>query len=373
MRKVLLVLAALFLTWACKTENNEQLISDEGNSSENSIQLSPEQIKASGIKTGKVEKKYISEMLECSGQIQVSPNDKAIASTVLNGFIKDVYVKEGDFIKAGSALVSITHPDFISLQQQYLESKSQVDFYEKEFKRQGELTVENAASIKNMEKAQADYWTAQAAYKSTKTQLEILGINTEKLEKENFIKAFNVVSPISGYVNSLSINKGQFLESANMVCEIINSSNVQIVLNVFEKDLQRIKTGQKVVFYPVHNKEKLFVTKIQILGVQVDSDNRTIKAICNFENKESILYPGMFIRGSVSLSEHEAFCLPQSAIINQNGKSVIFIKRGNDFLERKIITGVTQNKFVEIINPDNEILTSDIVTEGVYFLMTDSD
>jgi len=145
MRKVLLVLAALFLTWACKTENNEQLISDEGNSSENSIQLSPEQIKASGIKTGKVEKKYISEMLECSGQIQVSPNDKAIASTVLNGFIKDVYVKEGDFIKAGSALVSITHPDFISLQQQYLESKSQVDFYEKEFKRQGELTVENAA------------------------------------------------------------------------------------------------------------------------------------------------------------------------------------------------------------------------------------
>jgi len=373
MRKVLLLMAALIFVWACKKENSEQLISDDQNNAENIIQLSQEQIKASGIKTGKAEKKNISEILECSGLIQISPNDKAIASTVLNGFVKDIYVKEGDFVKAGSALVSITHPDFISLQQLYLESKSQVDFYEKEFKRQGELTVENAASIKNMEKAQADYWTAQAAYKSAKTQLEILGINNEKLEKENFIKAFNIISPITGYINNLSVNKGQFLESADLVCEIINSSNVQIVLNIFEKDLPLIKKGQKVVFYPVNSKEKLFMTKIQILGMQIDSENRTVKAICNFENKEAILYPGMFIIGLVSLKEHEAYCLAKTAIINQNGESLIFIKKGNDFIERKIHVGVTQDEFVEILNPDNEILTSDIVVEGTYFLMSDSE
>jgi len=370
MRKLFLLIGVLFITWACKPKNGEQIITDEGN---NSIQLSSEQIKVSGIKTGKIEKKAISEMLECSGQIQVSPTNKAIASPGLNGFIKDVFVKEGDFVKAGSVLVSVTHPGFIILQQQYLESKSRVDFYEKEFKRQGELTVENAASIKNMEKAQSDYWTAQAAYKSAKTQLEILGINTEKLEKENFVKAFNVVAPISGFVSNLSINKGQFLESTDIVCEIININTLQIVLNIFEKDLQQIKIGQLVTFNSVHNKNQPFTTKVQIIGAQTNMENRTIKVMCNFENKDAAFHPGMFIRASVGLNEHESYCLPQTAIISQNGKSVIFIKKGEAFFERIINTGITQDGVVEIIEPDNEILTSEIVVEGTYFLFADTD
>lgn len=373
MRKIFLLLVVLVITWSCKPKNGEQIITDEINSSENSIHLSSEQIKASGIKTGKIEKKVLSEVLECSGKIEVSPNNKAFASPGLNGFIKDIFIKEGDFVKAGSVLVSVTHPDFIILQQQYLESKSQVDFYEKEFKRQGELTVENAASIKNMEKAQSDYWTAQAAYKSAKTQLEILGINTERLEKENFTKTFNVTAAISGFVNNLSINRGQFLEPTDMVCEIINTNTLQIVINVFEKDLPLIKKGQKVIFYSVHNKNRLFTTKTQIIGAQIDSEDRTIDVICNFENNGEGLYPGMFLRASVGINEHESYCLPNTAIINQNGKSVIYIKKGDLFQGIEVKTGVTQDGYTEVVEPDNEILTAEVVVEGTYFLITESE
>ncbi len=371
MKKVIFYITAIVFIWACKPEKEEATI--ENQNAENIIQLSPEQIIAAGIKTARIEKKVISQQLECSGFMQVSPNNKAIVSPLLNGFVKEIFVKEGDYVKAGSPVVSVTHPDFINLQQQYLESKSQVELYEKEFKRQGELTVENAASIKVMEKAQADYWIAQAAYKSTKAQLEVLGINTEKLTTENFIKAVTISAPISGYISDFMVNKGQFLEPADFVCEVLNSNTLQVVLNIFEKDIPLLKTGQSVTFYRVHDTNKIYDTKIQVLGTTINAEDRTIKAICSFENSNSDLHPGMFIKAKVKINEHETLCAPQSAVISQNGRSIVFIKKADGFLEREVKTGAIQDGFVEIINPAEELINSDIVIEGSYFLISDSE
>lgn len=373
MRNLVFILIAALLIGACKTQNTEIESVEDEKVNENTIQLTPEQIKIAGIKTSKPEKQIISETVECSGIIDLMPNDKATITPVMNGFIQEVFVKEGDFVKAGSVLVSLSHPDFISLQQQYLESKSQVTFFEQEFKRQGELTVENAASLKNMQKAQADYWTAQAAFKSAKTQLEMLGINAEKLEKENFARSFARIAPISGYVSNLNVNTGMFVETTNSICEIINPTNLQVVLQVFEKDLIHLKSGQKVVFYPVQNQENQLFTKIQNVGMQIDTGSRSAKAICKFENKDNILHPGMFIKATILLDEREAYCLPENAIIYHSDKSIIFVKNENGFLQKEIVTGVTQKGWVEIINPEKEMINTELVVDGTYFLFSGED
>ena len=98
----------------------------------------------------------------------------ASVSPIIGGFIKSLNYFPGDFVEKGAVIASLQHPDFISLQQQYIETKSQIDYYQEEFKRQGELTVENAASIKNMQKAKADYLSSEATYKSLKSQLKLL-------------------------------------------------------------------------------------------------------------------------------------------------------------------------------------------------------
>lgn len=222
-----------------------------------------------------------------------------------------------------------------------------------------------------MQKAQADFWTAQAAYKSAKTQLEMLGINTEKLEKESFAKTFSRIAPISGVVSKLNVNVGMFIETNNPICEIVNSTNVQVVLNLFEKDLINIKANQKVVFYPVQNQNKQFTTKIQNVGLQIDNETRSAKAMCTFENKESLLHPGMYIKAVVYLNEREAYCLPEKSITFYEDKSIIFIKKETGFIQKVINTGVLQKGFVEIINPDKEILNSEIVIDGTYFLFSE--
>ena len=61
--------------------------------------------------------------------------------------------------------------------RKYLENKSELDYYQEEYKRQGELTVENAASIKKLQQAKANYYKFEASYQSLKAQLELLGVN----------------------------------------------------------------------------------------------------------------------------------------------------------------------------------------------------
>ncbi len=374
MKNVLYIIPLAFLI-SCSGEkvdntDNEEL--QEAKTSIESIEFSKKQIDLAGIKTGKFEKKTISETIECSGTIEVPPQNIATVSPVISGFIKNLNYYPGDNVEKGSVLGTLNHPDFITLQQQYIEAKSQVDFYQEEYKRQGELTVENAASIKKMQKAKADYLTYEANYKSLKAQLELLGVNTSEIEKGEFVKDFKISAPISGTISQLSANKGKFVSSEDFVYEIINASVLNIKLNVFEKDLSKVKIGQTIRF-SILNNETQFVSKVKRVGIKIDKSNRTSLVQSAIDNKNQLLKPGMYVNASININEKEAFTLPYEAVVDLKGESFVFIKKDNSFKRIKIEKGVVQDDFCEILNLDKELLKAEVVIKGVYYLIAKTE
>ena len=81
----------------------------------------------------------------------------------------------------GQCIAVLEHPDYIKIQQDYLETKSQWELYKEDFKRQGELTVENASSIKTMQQAQASFKAIEVRLFALKSQLKLLGIDADSL------------------------------------------------------------------------------------------------------------------------------------------------------------------------------------------------
>jgi len=237
--KNLLYIFFLFAIISCSndsaiSENNQ---SDTDNSVvKESITFTDEQIDLAGIVTAKPEKRKISENIQCSGVIEIPPQNIASVSPIMHGFVKNLNYHLGQFVEKGSVLANLQHPDFINLQQQYIEAKSQADYYQEEYKRQGELTVENAASIKKMQKAKADFLSSEAKYKSLKSQLKLLGVNANSIEKGDFVTEFKLISPISGTVSQLNVNNGKYINSDQCAFEIINDSKLNLRFNVFEKD-----------------------------------------------------------------------------------------------------------------------------------------
>jgi len=370
MKKLLYILSLIFIISCSSNEaqkNTENL--QEAASDNTIISLTDEQVAISKIETGKIIKQNISETVECTGKIEVPPENTASVSPTIDGFIKTLNFYPGDFVKEGAVLASLQHPEFIQLQQQYLEAKSQVDYYQEEYKRQGELTVENAASIKKMQKAKADYLAAEAYYKSLKAQIELLGVNPAKIEKEDFDKEFNLFSPISGKISKLNANKGKLVNPENPVYEIINDEYLFLNLNVYEKDILKIFVGQKISFNLLNNPKK-FEAKVKRVGIGIEENNRTTTVHSITEKKNKSLKPGKFVNASILINERESYTLPSEAIVTFDTESYVFIRTGNSFKKVKIKTGIEKDNKFEITEINDDLLNADIVIKGTYYLST---
>ena len=373
MKKNIPIYFLAILLFSCSLKNNDK---NKTNLSEellqkDSIELTGEQIKQNNIKTGYIKRDTIPCYIECSGTIEILSQNTAVVSTPINGFIKQLFYYSGDYVKAGSVLAIMQHPDFIKLQQQYLEAKIKKEQFEEEFKRQGELTIENASSIKKMQKAQTDYLINDAIFRSLKLQLELIGVDLGNINKEEFVSEFKIKAPISGYISQLNANQGKYLEPKNCIVKIVNTSKLQICLSVPEEHIHDLKNDREIKFRIPNNKDSVYTTKVNRIGNIVDKTNKDITVTGHIKNNNKIFKPGMSVNSLLYTNERDAFTLPAEAIVKFNNESFIFIKKDNLFKRIKIEKGVEQDNFCEILNLDKELLSAEIVIKGAYYLMAE--
>ena len=369
MRRFIYLLIFASIVSCSEKKNSEQTGETEAGKSSEVLALSKEQIELAKISTSKLEKRMISESIKCTGSIEVLPQNIASVSPLINGFVKTINYSTGSYVEKGAVLATLYHPDFITLQQNYIEAKSQAEYYEQEYKRQGELTVENAASIKKMQQAKSDYLSSEAIYKSLKSQVKLLGINTDVIEKGDFATEFKLISPIQGRVSQLNANVGKHISPDEVVFEIINESELYLNLTIFEKDIRKVKAGQRIAFHLL-NDDQVYESKVSRIGVKVNENNRTTSVQGVLKNSNRELKPGMHVVASLFISEKEVFAIPTEAIVETENKSYVFIQDNEQFKMMEVELGREQEQFTEIKNVNVALQDAKIVTKGTYYLIS---
>lgn len=369
--RTLLIIISVSIFFACSGENgkNDLETTEQDKTVVEGIELTQEQIDRAGIITGKIEKRNISETIFCTGKISALPQNKANVSPGIGGFIKNLNYFTGNIVKKGDVLATLQHPDFIALQQKYMEAKAQTDYYYEEFKRQGELTIENAASIKNMQKAKSDYLSFEAQYKSLKAQLKLLNVDVAKIEQGDFAQYFYLKAPISGTIVTVNANTGIYVNPDTYIYEIVNDKQLNLELNVLEKDLAKVNSGQKIIFQSLNSIEN-FEAKVERISNNIDAEERSAKIFATIENKNQQFISGMFINAKILIKEENVYALPEEAILENEDQSMVFIENNNQFIHVAVKKGITQNGFCEIINPDQQILDYPVVIKGGYYLQS---
>ena len=337
----------------------------------NTIKFTNEQIKLAEIETGSVEKRIISDYVECSGVIEAPPQNLVSVTAPMDGFLKETYFYPGNFVKAGTILAVLEHADYINLQQDYLEAQSQLEYYKEEFKRQGELTLENAASMKKMQNAQAEYKSLDAKYMALRKKLELLDINPDTLTPENISATIKIKAPISGYIAKANGNRGKYISSQDDLYQIVDKSHLHLQLKVFEKDIYRIKPGAKVMFQITGNEGYVHNAEIETIGQMIDDANRTIPIHAHIIGTSNIFIPGMYINARIILRDSPVYSLPVTSLVKTNDKTCIFLSSNNKFTRVPVNIGIEQDSLVEVINPSSSILSSKIVTKGAYYIETE--
>ena len=144
------------------------------------------------------------------------------------GIVKNILVKEGAFVKQGQALATIENTEFIQMQQDFLQSKSQLEFLKAEFERQNELQKENINAAKIFQKAEADYKSQLTNFNSLKQKLSLYNVDANKLTPENISSSFKITAPISGNIHTISINMGTFAEPNKKLFDIVDNRFLHI-------------------------------------------------------------------------------------------------------------------------------------------------
>ncbi|MEZ7913300.1 efflux RND transporter periplasmic adaptor subunit [Macellibacteroides fermentans] len=238
-----------------------------------------------------------------NGTLIVPPQNFASVTMLMGGIIRSVNLLPGNYVKKGTLLATLDNPDFISLQQTYLESQAQTEYLKSEYNRQLVLSKEEVASVKKMEQSKADYLSMKSKMAAAAAQLSLLGISTQSLSKNGIMPVLEIKAPVNGYIGKVKVNVGKYLNAGDILCEIINKQETLLRLTTYEKDLKDIRLGAKVWFRVNGMGTKTFEAKLISIGQEVDETSRSLEVFAKVISEDPNFRPGMYVTAQIEKSE----------------------------------------------------------------------
>jgi cobalt-zinc-cadmium efflux system membrane fusion protein len=368
MKTIYSIFISVFFISSCAHKIENDTISNHQN--EAIITLTDEQINNIGITTDTISYKTLSSTIQLMGKIDVPPQNMISISMPLGGYLKSTHLLPGMHVKKGEVIAIMEDEQYVQLQEEYLTAKSKLEYLEKEYERQKELNKNQASSDKTFQLALSEYQTQKIKVKSLSEKLKLIFIDEENLNENNLSKSIKILSPIDGYVSKVNINIGKHVEPSDILFELVNPQDIHLALIIYEKDIDKVYNGQRVLAFTNNNPDKKYPCELILIGKDF-SNERNIIAHCHFEKYDNSLIPGMFMNAILETNTKNVPALPNEAILNFEGHNYIFIRNNyNDFEMQEIKIGNSENNYTEIISDNlQSIIHKKIVVKGAYQLL----
>lgn len=374
-----LILSSVFTFSSC-TPTNENLLEEpllkvEEN---NLYHLTATQFKSSGMRLGKFEKNTFHKIVKSNGIFDVPPKNRATVSTYYGGTIKNIELLTGEKVKKGQVLFVLENPDYVQIQQDYLEAQGQLKFLKSDFDRQTNLVKDNVTSKKTFLKSESDYTVIKVKLESLGKKLTLMGINPLTLSTDKITTSITIYSPIDGYITEVNVARGAFLTPFQTAITIVDTDHLHLELNIFEKDLDDVQVGQTVIFKLQGSNIKKYKATVHLMNKTIDAENRTIGIHGHLDNELSDVNfsPGMYVEADILTTSESMLSLPIDAMVEIEGKYYVLVlksssKDGYSFEKKEVTVGKTNQEFMEIVNVEEFEENSEVLIKGAFNLITE--
>jgi len=381
-------IAMLLLCFGCgkkeeklKVETQtETLQKTEQESNIKEVELNEAQYEASEIALGTFTPKNLSEVINANGYTKLPPQNQADVSVFVSGIVKSIAIIEGQKVKKGQLIATVESPEFTRMQEQYLTSKSNLEFLKLEYERQRILSEEEVNPKKVFQKTKSEYEIEKSRFNSLKHQLQTLNINTGAAPSSTV----PVLAPISGFITEVNIKIGSNVEAGKPLLSIVDNSQLHVDLLVYEKDLHKVKTGQNVRFVLTNQDNSEIRGKIFSVGKAFENETKSVAVHADISNDKQQLIPGMYVNALIDVGANTVNALPLEAIVKAEGREFVFvlekIDEEIDSEKKKVKTyhfqrievktataqlGFVQTTLLQDIEPDAKL-----VLKGAYYIQS---
>lgn len=332
-----------------------------------------------------------------TGKILVPEDRMANIGPVHEGRLVRLYAGQGSNVRKGQKLADLESADIDQAEADYLKaladydnarrtSAAEVKFAQATYDRTKMLYEKTITAGKNLQAAEHDLELAKAsaasniagtnaALTSARRHLLILGLKESEIDglahKSNLSAVFSLNSPISGIVIERNGTIGATVGSDANVFKIIDISRVWIDANVFEKDLDRVRRGQEVNISVPAFPGVSFSGRVILISSVVDPETRSVKVRTEVPNPDGRLKPDMFANVQIITDMHRtAISIPQAAVLDDEGKPVVFVSEVNGYQKRPVSLGIQGDGQVEIT--EGLKAGDKVVVKGNYLLLQQS-
>ena len=282
--------------------------------------------------------------------------------------VKEVFIKNGDFVKKGQILMTFDDDETNKLNRNIEKERINLQKIQRDLKTTRELQKLGGASkndVKNLE---------------DNARISQLSIDeyTEVLNKT----ATEVRSPVDGVVSNLKAQENYLVDTDSSLLEIIDSNDLRVIVEIPEYNSQSVKLGQSVkVRQDISDDDKVYegeITKISRLSTTSTLTSENVLE-AEVKTKEVIpnLVPGFKIKAVLQLKADEKnIIIPKIALQSEDGKYFVFTIDNKNTIKRKevtvknivgdniIITSGLNVGEILVTTPDNRLSDGLVLTEG---------
>jgi efflux transporter, RND family, MFP subunit len=312
---------------------------------------------------GKKEEVYVDEY----SYMKVEQTDE-IGTINLNGYVKannpigifvdkklkvkEVFIKNGDFVEKGQILMTFDDDETNKLNRSIEKERINLQKIQRDLNTTRELYKLGGASrdeVKNLEDS------ARISQLNIDEYVEVLSKT-----------ATEVRSPVDGVVSNLKAQENYLVDTDSSLLEIIDANDLRIIVEIPEYNSQTVKIGQSIrVRQDISDDDKVYdgeITKISRLSTTssmtgenvLEADVKTNETIPN-------LVPGFKIKAVLQLkSDVKNIIIPKIALQNEEGKYFVYTLDEKNTIRKKIITikNIVGDNIIVLsgLNPGEEIV-----------------
>ncbi len=370
----------------------------EEHSQEGAVEVDDETAKLIGIKTEEVAEGQIEEDIAVPGKALAASNSQAVIGAKVDGRAVRVLAEPGQAVSAGQVLVVVDSPHVADLRGQLTEARARLQLAEQRLTRVGKsenraavmqaknrldlaevalgrkrrLVELGAAAKREVDEAEMEYKNAKAEYDFQSS----IQITREQQEAESDVTqtsatvarlsqslaalgasaegqgaVINVTSPIAGRVVDRHVTVGQTVTPDKELLTVMNVADVIIEAQVPESQANRVRAGQRLIARIPGAIESAFEGKVNSVGNMIDPAKRTVAVRAGVPNTGGLLKHEMAVEARiVSGGRKNALLAPVSALVEDEGVKVVYVKEGNRYERRPVEVGAVNFRSAEILS-----------------------
>lgn len=354
---------------ACKESESESEAPAVKKEPDVDVSLSPRGLEAAKLTTGKAERVARRSSLTVAGSVDFVPSRVARIGPQISGRVASVPVAPGQSVGRGAVVVTLDSVDIGRARADLLEAKAQLHLAEAEVAREERMLKEGASSERAQQTAKTSLDLAKVNVSAAGDRLRTLGAAAG-----GGASTFSLSSPIEGKVLEVKARLGQPVGPTDTLIVVGETSQVWLAVDIYERDLSRVKPGDDVVATAVAYPDRTFAGTVDQLASVVDPARRVIEARIVLKNPDGALRPGMTATARIlGVPEPQApnvVKVPRGALQTIDGQPFVFIDLGGaKFQLRAVERGVDLENGVEI--KQGLLGDESIVTEGTFILKSE--